>query len=141
MIDKDFSDEEAGSEYSSGEEEELAGKEEACEVGAEGGGFRVEAGEKGAGVEGGEELREEDGEAEDDEHGIEDDRQGAVCSGVVSCVAVAVEDGDEGDAGYAADEEVADHVGKLEGGGVGVGQVACAEDVGNVFGADQGENS
>ena len=55
--------------------------------------------------------------------------------------AVAVEDGDEGDGGGSADEEVVDPFGEIEGDVVGVGVVACAELVGDVLVADEADDA
>ena len=135
-----FADEEDGGEDSAGEEEELRGKEDAGDAGAEdalrGGWVEVDAGE-----EWGEDFGEEDGCAEDDDHGVEDDGEGALAFGFVVVGAVAVEDGDEGDGGGAADEEVVDPLGEVEGDVVGVGVVACAEFVGDVLVADEADDS
>ena len=62
-------------------------------------------------VVGGDEFGDEDGCAEDHDHGVEDDGDGAVAALFVACGLVAVEDGDERDGGDAADEEVGEHVG------------------------------
>ncbi len=124
----------------SGEEEELRGQENAGDAGAEdslrGGWVEVDAGE-----EWGEDLGEEDGGPEDDDHGVEDDGEGAFAFGFVVGGAVAVEDGDEGDGCCAADEEVVDPLGEVEGHVVGVGVVASAEFVGDVLVADEADDS
>ena len=135
-----FADEEDGGEDSAGEEEELAGEEDAGDVGAEDafgrGGVEVEAD-----VVGGEDLGEDDGGAEDEDHGVEDDGEGALAFGFVVVGAVAVEDGDEGDGGCSADEEVVDELGEVEGYVVGVGVVACAEFVGDELVADEADDA
>ena len=141
LVEEDLADEEARAEDSADEEEERAGEDDAGEAGAEERALGGEFGEGDAGVEGGEELGDQDGDGEDDHHGVEDDGERAVCALFVAGVAVAVEDGDEGDGGYSADEEVAEHVGELEGGVVGVGGLAGAEDVVDVFCADEAEDS
>ena len=55
--------------------------------------------------------------------------------------AVAIEDGDEGDGGCAADEEIVDPLGKVEGDVVGVCVVARAELVGDVLVADEADDA
>ena len=135
-----FADEEDGGEDSAGEEEELRGEEDTGDAGAEdslwGRGVEVDAGE-----EWGEDLGEQDGAAEDDDHGVENDGERAFAFGFVVGGAVAVEDGDEGDGGGAADEEVVDPLGEVEGYVVGVGVVAGAELVGDVLVADEADDS
>ena len=124
----------------SGEEEQLRGKENAGDAGAEdslrGGRVEVDAGE-----EWGEDFGEEDGGAEDDDHGVEDDGESSLAFGFVVVGAVAVEDGDKGDGGGTADEEVVDPLGEIEGHVVGVGVVAGAEFVGDVLVADEADDS
>ncbi len=118
----------------------MRGEEDAGDAGAEEalgrGGVEVDAGE-----ERGEDFGEEDGAAEDDDHGVEDDGEGALAFGFVVVGAVAVEDGDEGDGGGSADEEVVDPLGEVEGYVVGVGVVACAELVGDVLVADKADDA
>ena len=62
----------------------------------------------------GEDFGEQDAGAEHDEHGGEDDGERAIAAFFVAGLAVAVEDGDEGDGGCAADEEVVEEVGEGE---------------------------
>ena len=118
----------------------MCGEEDAGDAGAEDalgrGGVEIDAGE-----EWGEDLGEEDGAAEDDDHGVEDDGEGAFAFGFVVVGAIAVEDGDEGDGGGSADEEIVDPLGEVEGYVVGVGVVACAEFVGDVLVADQADDA
>jgi hypothetical protein len=127
-----LSHEEHGGEDSTGEEEELRGKKDAGDAGTEEafgrGGVEVDAGE-----ERGEDLGEQDGEAENDGHGVEDDGEGSLAFGLVVLGAVAVEDGDEGDGGCAADEQVVDPLGEVEGNVVCVGGVSGSETPGDVL--------
>ena len=60
---------------------------------------------------------------------------------VLAALAVAGEDGDEGDGGGAADEQGGDEVGELEGDVVGVGGGAGAEGVGDVLIADEADHA
>lgn len=137
LVDEDFSDEEFGADDSADEEEELRGKKKPGERGGECGVLRGEAVELPMDVEGSEDFGQSHGRAEDDDHGVEDDGDGAVATLFVACCAIAVEDGDERDGRDSADEEVGEHVGQLEGSVVGVGLRACAEDVIDVFGSDE----
>ncbi len=134
-----FADEEDGGKDSAGEEEELAGEEDAGDAGAEKALGRVGI-EVDADVEGGEDLCEEDGSAEDDDHGVEDDGEGAFAFGLVVVGAVALEDGDEGDGGGSTDEEVVDQFGEEEGYVVGVGVMTRSELVGDVLVADEADD-
>ncbi len=94
-----------------------------------------------ADVVAGEDFAEDDGGAEDEHHGVEDDGEGAFAFGFVVVGAVALEDGDEGDGGRSADEEIVDELGEVEGYVVGVGAVACAEFVGDELIADEADDS
>ena len=67
-----------------------------------------------------EDFGEQNTGAEDDDHGGENYGEGAVAAVFVAGFAIAVEDGNEGDGGGAADEEVVEEVGEGEGGAVGV---------------------
>jgi hypothetical protein len=55
--------------------------------------------------------------------------------------AIACEDGDEGDGGRAADEEVGDHVGQDEGGIESIGLHAATEEPDDVFDAHQADDA
>jgi len=92
-------------------------------------------------VVGGEYLREQDADAEHEGHGDDDYGECTIFGFGVARLAMAVEDVDERDGGYSADEEVVDHVGEIEGGVVGVGNVAGSEDVGDVLGSHQAEQA
>jgi hypothetical protein len=135
-----FADEEDGGEDSAAEEEELRGEKDSGDAGAEDA-LRRRGVEIDAGEEWGEDFGEKDRGAEDDDHSVEDDGEGAFAFGFVVGGAVAVEDGDEGDGGCAADEEVVDPLGEVEGYVVGVGVVACAEFVGDVLVADEADDA
>ncbi len=108
---------------------------------AERGLLRIEAVEPLVHVPGREELGEHDGGAEHQIHGGEDDGERALAVGFAAGIAVAGEDGDEGDGGRAADEEVGDHVGQREGGEEGIGLHAAAEEPGDVEIAHQAEDA
>ena len=111
LVEEDLADEEFGADDTADEEEELRGEQEAGERGAEGGVLRGEAVEFITGIDGSEDLCEQYGGAENEDHGIEYDGEGVVATFFVSVGTIAVEDGDERDGGYAADEEVGEHVG------------------------------
>ncbi len=129
-----------GGEDTAGEEEDLAGEEDAGHLRAERG-LLGAGGEEALGVDGRQELGEQDDGAEHEQHGVEDDGEGAVAGLVLAALAVAAEDGDEADGGGASDEEVGDQVRELEGDIVGVGARTCAEGVGDVFVADETDDA
>ena len=135
-----FADEEDSGEDAASKEEELAGEKDARDAGGEDafgrGGIEVEAD-----VVGGEDLGEDDGGAEDEDHGVEDDGEGAFAFELVVVGTVALENSDEGDRGGAADEEVVDELGEIEGYVVGVGVVACAELVGDELIANEADDA
>ena len=81
---------------SAGEEAQLGRKQNAGEVDTEGGFFRVEAGEHAVDVPGGDDLGEQDGAAQDQVHGGENDGEGPLPVGFAAGVAIAGEDGDQG---------------------------------------------
>jgi hypothetical protein len=143
LVEEDFADLEARAHNAADEEEKLRGQDEACHGGAEGGleGIVAEAFVGKKDVLGGEDFGQENADAEDDEHGGEDDGERAVAAFFVAGFAVTVEDGDERDGGGSADEEVGEEVGKFEGGAVGVLRDACAEEEVDVFDADEGKDS
>jgi len=64
-----------------------------------------------------------------------------VAAFVVAGLTIAVEDGDEGDGGGAADEEVVEEVGESEGGAVGVLRGSCSEEGVDVADADEREDA
>ncbi len=135
-----FAHQHDGGEHSTSKEEELGRQDDACDAGAEQAFGRVGI-EVDAGEERGEDLGQQDSDAEHQHHGVEDDGKRAFAFGLVVVSAIAVEDGDEGDGGCAADEEVADPLGQIEGDVVGVRAVACAELVGDVLVAHQADDA
>ena len=76
----------------------------------------IEAVEPPVDVPGREDLGQHDGRAQHQVHGGEDDRERALALGFAPGLAIAREDGDEGDGGRAADQKVRDHVGQHKGG-------------------------
>ena len=102
-------------------------------------GFRGARFEVKTNVERSENLGEDNGCAEDKDHGVEDDGERALTFHLVVIGTVAVENGDEGDGGGAADEEVVDEFGEVEGDVVGVGVMADAESVGDELFAQETE--
>ena len=72
-------------------------------------------------VQGRKDLGQHDSGAQNEVHGGQDDRERALPLCFASCLPIAREDGDKGDGGGAADQEVRDHVGQHEGGVQGVG--------------------
>jgi hypothetical protein len=143
LVEEDFADLEARAHDAADEEEELRRQDEAGHAGAEGG-FEGVVAEAFVGEENvfrGEDFGEENAYTEDDEHGGEDDGERSVAAFFVARFAVPVEDGDEGDGGGSADEEVGEEIGEFEGGAVGILGDACAEEDVNVFDADEGQDS
>src|SRR5271170_1012535 len=134
-----FADQKDGGKDASSEEKELRGEQDAGDARAEDangrGGIEVDASEGGS-----IDFGEEDSSAEDDSHRVENDGEGTLAFGFVVGGAIAVEDGDEGDGGGSADEEVIEQLGEDEGDVVGVGVVACAELVGDVLVADEADD-
>ena len=143
LVEEDLADLQARAHDAADEEEELAGKDEAGDGSAERGfgGIVAEAFIGEQDVLRGEDLGEQHANAEDDEHGGEDDGECAVAPFFVAGFAVAVEDGDERDGGGAADEEVGEQVREFEGGAVGVLGDAGAEERVDVFDADESEHA
>jgi len=135
-----FADEQDGREDSTAEEKELAGQEDAGNVGAENSFGRCGI-EVDANVVRSEDLGNEDGSAEDKDHSVEDDRERAFPFHLVVIGAVAVEDRDEGDGGGSADEEIVDKFGKKEGYVVGVGLGASSEAVGDELFAHKSDDA
>src|SRR5579862_5128004 len=90
-----LADEEDGSEDATGEKAELCGKQDAGELCAEVGFGGGESAKPPADVPGGSELGEEDGAAEHQRHGGEDDRHGPLAFGLAALLAIAAEHGDE----------------------------------------------
>ena len=104
-----------------GEETQLRGQQDAREEHAERGFLRVKAVEPPAHVPGSKDFGENDGRAQHQVHGGEDDGERTLAFGLAAGLAIAGEDGDEGDGGRAADQEIGDHVGQHESGIEGVG--------------------
>ena len=92
-------------------------------------------------VKGGEDLGEEDGGAEDDDHGVEDDGERALPFVFVVVGAIPFKDGDEGDGSRSAYEEVVDQLWEIKSCVVGVGTVGCAEFVGDILLADEANDA
>ena len=143
LVEEDLADLKARAHAGADEEEELRGKDDAGERGAEMGaeGVGAEAGVGEPDVPGRGDFGEDDTGGEDDEHGGEDDGEGAVGTFVVAALAVAVEDGDERDGDGSSGEEVAEEVGEFEGGAVGILRGSGTEEVVDVFNAHQGEQA
>ena len=95
-----------------GEETQLRGQQNAREQHAEGGFLRVETAEPPAHEPGSKDFGQNDGRAQNQVHGGEDDGERTLAFGLAPGLAIAGEDGDEGDGGRAADEKVGDHVGQ-----------------------------
>jgi len=108
LIKKNFADLQTRTHDAANEEEQLRGNDDARHGGAESDFGRVVAkafvGEQD--VLRSKDFGQQDAETEDNEHGGENDGEGAVASFFVAGFAIAVEDGDEGYGGCAADEEV-----------------------------------
>ncbi len=136
-----LADQEHGAKDSAGEEEKLRGQQDAGELDAEGCLLRVEAGEPPVDVPGRDDLGDQNRRAKHEVHGGEDDGEGALAIGLAAGVAIAGEDGDKGDGGRAADEEVGDHVGQHEGGIEGVGCHAAAKEPHNVLHPDKANDA
>ena len=96
-----------------GEETQLRGEQNAREEHAEGRFLRVKTVEPPAHVPGGKDFGQNDGRAQHQVHGGENDGERALAFGLAAGLAIAGEDGDEGDGGRAADQEVGDHVGQI----------------------------
>src|SRR5277367_2592804 len=86
------------------------------------------------------EFGEKDSGAQHQRHRREDDRHGALALSVAALLVVTAEHGDKGDGGSSADEEIGDHVGKLEGGVEGVGVGVASEKVGDVLYANEADD-
>ena len=124
-----------------GEETQLRGKQNAREQHAERGLLRVKAVEPQVNVPGSEDLGEHDGRAQHQVHGGEDDGERTLALGFAPGLAIAGEDGDEGDGGRAADQEIRDHVGQDKGGIESVGLDAAAEEPSDIFDAHQPDDA
>lgn len=135
-----FANESDGGEDTADEEEDLAGKENARHGGAKGDDGRIVWAEV-ARVPRDEELSEAETGRKDERDGGEDDGEGTVACFDLAALAIAGEDGDEGDGSGTADEEAGDEVGKLEGDVVSVRCGAGAEGVGDVFIANEADNA
>jgi hypothetical protein len=130
-----------GAEDAAGKKAQLRGKQNAREQHADRGLVWVEAIEPPAHIPGGEDFGEDDGRAQHQAHGGEDDGERALAFGVASLFAIPCEDGDERDGGRAADEEVGDHVGQDEGGIESIGFHAATEEPDDVFDAHQADDA
>src|SRR5579871_587958 len=84
LVDEDFAYQEAGADDSADEEKELCRQEEAGERGAESDSIGIEAMKSDTGVHGCEDLGHNDTEGEDNDHGVENDRESSVSSRVVA---------------------------------------------------------
>jgi len=143
LVEEDFSDLQARTHNAADEEEQLRGNDDARHGGAEGDFSRIVA---KAFVGKQDVLRrkdfgQQDADTEDNKHGGEDDGEGSVASFFVAGFAIAVEDRDQRYGGCAADEEVGEQVGKLEGCAIGVLCDARAEEGVDVFDADECEET
>ena len=116
-----------------GEKTQLRGQQNAREHCALRGFRRIEAAEPPAHVPGREDFREHDGRAQHEVNGGKNHGERAVAFGLAALLAIAGEDGDKGDGGRAADEEIGDHVGQDESGIEGIGLSAAAEEPDNVL--------
>ena len=126
---------------STGKEAQLRGQQNAREEHAERGFLRVKAVEPPADVPWGEDFGEDDGRAQHEIHGGEDDGERALAFSLAARFAIAGKDGDKGDGGRAADKEIGDHVGQDKGGVQRVGLHAAAKEPGDVFDADQADDA
>ena len=113
LVEEDLAHLQARADDASDKEEELCGKHPSGERSAEGkaDGVCTEAFIEEPDIGGSEDFAEEDADSEHNQHGGEDDGERAVAALFVAGFAIAVEDGDDGDGGRAADEEVGDEVG------------------------------
>ena len=101
-------------EDTAGKEEQLRGQQDAREVDAERGFGRVKTVEPPVHEQGGEKFGDEDGRAEHEKHGVEDDGERTLAFNLAALTLVACEDGDERDGGRAANQEVSNHVRELK---------------------------
>ena len=128
-------------EDAAGEEAQLRGQQNAREQHAERGLLRVEAVEPPVHVPGSKDFGQDDGRAQHQVHGGEDDRERALAFGIAALLVIAGKDGDEGDGCRAADEEIGDHVGQDEGGVESVGLDAAAEEPDDIFDPHQPDDA
>ena len=80
-----------------------------------------------ADVEGRKNFAEDDGCAQHQQHGAENDGHCLFALVFAALFAVATEDGDEGNGSGAACQQIGEHVGQLKRGGVGIGERTRAE--------------
>ncbi len=133
--------EQDGAEDTADKEEERLEEHDPCHVYTERGLSRIEFGKENADVHGREDLSQKDGRAQDANHHRQDDGEGVLAFLLIARLAVAAEDGDEGNRCRASSDEISDHIRQLNGRVVSVGGYARAKEKGDVLYPDQAHDA
>ena len=137
MIEEDLAHQQTRTERAANEEEQLRRQQDAGEVGTERSGLRIERAEEEVRVERGKEFGKHNPGAEQERHREQHDGERAVATLIVAGLAIAVEDVDERDRCYSANQKIVDHVGQVERRVIRIGNAACAEHMRDVLLAHQ----
>ena len=128
-------------EHAARKEEQLRRQQDARELHAQRRLLRVVAVEPPVDVPGRENLGQQDGRAQHDVHGAENDRERPLPLLLAAGIAIAGQDGDESDRPRPAHQEIRDHVGQHEGAVERVGGHAPAEEPEDVLDPHQADDA